>query len=88
MHPFCAAVDWGTSSFRAWLLDERGEVIEQFAFLDVHIGARVDRDMVKPSWPPVPPAMIRIVRLIACHRAKGGGFVYGRAARLTPAAPG
>ncbi len=28
MHPFCAAVDWGTSSFRAWLLSERGEVIE------------------------------------------------------------
>jgi 2-dehydro-3-deoxygalactonokinase len=27
MQPFCAAVDWGTSSFRAWLVGERGEVI-------------------------------------------------------------
>ncbi len=27
MHPFCAAVDWGTSSLRAWLVSERGEVI-------------------------------------------------------------
>ena len=27
MHPFCAAVDWGTSSFRAWLLGEHGEVV-------------------------------------------------------------
>ncbi len=54
MHPFCAAVDWGTSSFRAWLLDERGEVIdgtrssegmatlrrEEFApVLEKHLGA-------------------------------------------------
>jgi 2-dehydro-3-deoxygalactonokinase len=27
MQPFCAAVDWGTSSFRAWLIDARGNVL-------------------------------------------------------------
>ncbi|MCR4268463.1 2-dehydro-3-deoxygalactonokinase [Nitratireductor sp. ZSWI3] len=27
--PFCAAVDWGTSSFRLWLLDGEGEVLAE-----------------------------------------------------------
>ena len=27
MKPFCAAIDWGTSTFRLWLLDEDGGVI-------------------------------------------------------------
>ena len=53
-HKFWADTQTGLL-LKARLLNERGEVIEQFAFLDVHIGARVDRDMVKPSWPPVPP---------------------------------
>ncbi len=53
-HKFWADTQTGLL-LKARLLNERGEAIEQFAFLDVHIGARVDRDMVKPSWPPVPP---------------------------------
>lgn len=36
------------------LVNERGEVIAEFAFTDVTINAKVDRDMVKPSWPAVP----------------------------------
>jgi 2-dehydro-3-deoxygalactonokinase len=27
MQPFCAAVDWGTSSFRVWLIDRAGKAI-------------------------------------------------------------
>ena len=27
MQPFCAAVDWGTTSFRLWLLDDTGAVL-------------------------------------------------------------
>ena len=53
-HKFWADTQTGLL-LKARLLNERGEAIEQYAFLDVHIGARVDRDMVKPSWPPVPP---------------------------------
>ena len=29
MIPFCAAIDWGTSSFRLWLLSEDGEVLAE-----------------------------------------------------------
>jgi 2-dehydro-3-deoxygalactonokinase len=29
MNPFCAAVDWGTSSFRLWLIGEGGQVLAQ-----------------------------------------------------------
>jgi len=52
-HKFWADTQTGLL-LKARLLNERGEAIEQFSFLDVHIGARIDRDMVKPSWPPVP----------------------------------
>jgi len=27
MTAFCAAVDWGTSSFRLWILDKAGQVL-------------------------------------------------------------
>jgi sigma-E factor negative regulatory protein RseB len=40
---------------KARLVDERRETIEQFAFLELAIGGRIDRELVKPSWPPVPP---------------------------------
>ncbi len=40
---------------KARILDERNEPVEQFAFTDLAIGAKVDRDMVKPSWSAVPP---------------------------------
>ncbi len=39
---------------KAQLLNEKGEVVEQFSFTDVAVNARIDRDMVKPSFPPVP----------------------------------
>ncbi len=40
---------------KARLIDDHGEVVEQFAFTDVVINEKVDRDMVKPSWPTTPP---------------------------------
>jgi sigma-E factor negative regulatory protein RseB len=39
---------------KARIVDEKGEVIEQFAFTDLAIGARIDREMVKPSWAGTP----------------------------------
>jgi sigma-E factor negative regulatory protein RseB len=40
---------------KARIFDDRDEVVEQFAFTDVAIGARIDRELVKPTWPPAPP---------------------------------
>jgi sigma-E factor negative regulatory protein RseB len=40
---------------RARLINDRNEVVEQFAFTDIAIGAKVTRDMVKPTWAPAPP---------------------------------
>jgi sigma-E factor negative regulatory protein RseB len=39
---------------KARMVNERGDIIEQFAFTDVAVNAKVDRDMVKPSWPLAP----------------------------------
>lgn len=39
---------------KARIIDERGEVVEQFAFTDLAIGARIDREQVRPSWAPTP----------------------------------
>ncbi len=40
---------------KARLLNERQEVVEQFAFTDIAIGAKVDREAVKPTWSATPP---------------------------------
>ncbi|MEO8305902.1 MAG: MucB/RseB C-terminal domain-containing protein [Betaproteobacteria bacterium] len=39
---------------KARVVDERNGVLEQFAFSEVAIGAKIDRDMVKPTYPPTP----------------------------------
>jgi len=39
---------------KARIVNERGEPVEQFAFTDVAIGARIDPEMVKPTWPATP----------------------------------
>ena len=41
---------------KARIQNERGEPVEQFTFTDIAIGGKVDREMVKPTWPPEPPA--------------------------------
>jgi sigma-E factor negative regulatory protein RseB len=41
---------------KARIQNERGDPVEQFTFSDITIGARIDRDMVRPSWPDAPPA--------------------------------
>ena len=40
---------------KARVVDDRNGVIEQFAFTEVTIGAKIDRDMVRPTWPSSPP---------------------------------
>ncbi len=39
---------------KARVLGDHGEIIEQFAFMDVTIGGAVDRALVKPTWPSTP----------------------------------
>jgi sigma-E factor negative regulatory protein RseB len=40
---------------KARMINDRGEVVEQFAFTDVQVNAKIDKAMVEPSWPTVPP---------------------------------
>ena len=40
---------------KARLIDERNQVVEQFAFTEVTIGANITREMVKPTWAAPPP---------------------------------
>ena len=40
---------------KARIFDEQNEVVEQFAFTEISIGLRIDREMVKPTWAVAPP---------------------------------
>lgn len=40
---------------KARVVNEHGDPVEQFAFSDLTINARIDRAMVEPSWPAIPP---------------------------------
>ncbi|MEP7207962.1 MAG: MucB/RseB C-terminal domain-containing protein [Casimicrobiaceae bacterium] len=40
---------------KARILNEASEVVEQLAFTDLVIASRLDRSLVQPTWPPVPP---------------------------------
>jgi sigma-E factor negative regulatory protein RseB len=53
-HKFWADRETGLL-LKARLLNEKNEVVEQFAFTDIAIGAKVDREQVKPTWPATPP---------------------------------
>jgi sigma-E factor negative regulatory protein RseB len=53
-HKFWADIATGLI-VKARVVDERDGVLEQFAFSEVSIGAKVDQSMVKPTWPPTPP---------------------------------
>lgn len=39
---------------KARVVNERGDGVEQFAFSDLTIDARIDRSMVESSWPTIP----------------------------------
>ena len=40
---------------KARLVNEKGEIIEEFAFSDVSLNPKIDKESVKPSWATVPP---------------------------------
>jgi sigma-E factor negative regulatory protein RseB len=39
---------------KARLVADRDEIVEQFAFTEISIGAKIDREMVKPTWAEAP----------------------------------
>jgi sigma-E factor negative regulatory protein RseB len=43
---------------KARVINERGDIVEQFAFADLNINASIDRALVEPSWPKAPPDWI------------------------------
>ena len=53
-HKFWADIATGLL-LKARLLNEKNEAVEQYAFTDVQIGARLDRDMVRPPFLTPPP---------------------------------
>jgi sigma-E factor negative regulatory protein RseB len=53
-HKFWADANTGLL-LKARLVDDRGEVVEQFAFTDLAVSDKIDREMVKPSWASAPP---------------------------------
>lgn len=53
-HKFWADRETGLL-LKARLINEKQEVVEQFAFTDIAIGVKIDREQVKPSWPATPP---------------------------------
>ena len=55
---------------KARTLDERGDAVEQFAFLDLSLGVPVDAEQAKPTWTGIPADWIE-------KRGKGGGPVAG-----------
>jgi sigma-E factor negative regulatory protein RseB len=40
---------------KARIVDERNEVIEQFAFTEILIGVKIEREQVNPTWAVTPP---------------------------------
>jgi sigma-E factor negative regulatory protein RseB len=53
-HKFWADVATGLL-VKAKIVDDKDGVVEQFAFTDIAIGAKIDKEMVKPTWPNAPP---------------------------------
>ena len=39
---------------KARMINERGEIVDQIAFLDIVLGVRLDREAAQPSWPATP----------------------------------
>ena len=53
-HRFWADRHDGAAAASSRLVNEKGEVIEEFAFTDVTYNAKLDKEMVRPSWTSVP----------------------------------
>jgi sigma-E factor negative regulatory protein RseB len=53
-HKFWADKETGLL-LKARLVNEKHEVVEQFAFTDIAVNVKLDRDQVQPSWGLTPP---------------------------------
>lgn len=65
MRPFCAAVDWGTTSFRLWLLDRGGNVLAErrgdeglMVAMERGFGDVLERHLAAAGAPETLPAVL------------------------------
>ena len=53
-HRFWADVETGLL-LKALLVSEHNNIVDQFAFSEITVGPKIDRELVKPTWPAAPP---------------------------------
>ncbi len=82
-HKFWAEANTGLL-LKARVVDDRGEVVEQFTFTDVSINEKLDREMVKPSWAAAPPDWQVKQGSFGDMVPKETGWSVGKAARRFP----
>jgi sigma-E factor negative regulatory protein RseB len=63
---------------KARIVNDRGEIIEQFAFNDVATGARIDREAVRPTWNATPPDWHVLQPTLGDIDSRDTGWVAGR----------
>jgi sigma-E factor negative regulatory protein RseB len=63
---------------KARIINDRGEIVEQFAFNDLAIGAKVDREMVRPTWNAAPPDWHVLQSALGDIDSRDTGWVVGR----------
>ena len=68
---------------KARMINERGEVVEQIAFLDIVLGAKLGREAAQPTWPSA-PANWTIRRAKAPGEGDEGGGTGCTVAKLPP----
>lgn len=61
---------------KARTLNEHGEVVEQFAFLEIALGTRVDREAARPTWNAAPADwQVRHTKMGVSHSEETGWTV-------------
>lgn len=63
---------------KARIVNDRGEIVEQFTFNDLAIGAKIDREMVQPTWNAAPPDWRVLQSALGDIDSRDTGWVVGR----------
>ena len=63
---------------KARTINESGEIIEQFAFSDLSLGAKLDRDAARPTWGLMPPGWLEKQTKIGSGNIEETGWTVTR----------
>ncbi len=63
---------------KAQIVNERNEVVEQFAFTDVSIGLKLDRELTRPTWNAAPPEWQVLQSVMGESDGQETGWTVGR----------